>query len=196
MHYFCYEALAATQDLAKSTHNISKSVPNPATIDRSLYPYALDSKQSFDFASMLENLVFLEVLNNAYKNLQTYISVNNPNMQSIQHYLAHISALVEKNIQNLNCTRQIAEYQYNFIPCFKSLHNALQHFQDNLPNELKAWQQNAPRFYSDYLREQLRLAALFPKVTSEILTLNNNEVRGDEDDIAAQNEITDTKFGA
>ena len=72
----------------------------------------------------------------------------------------------------------------------------MQHFQDNLPNELKAWQQNALRFYSDYLREQLRLAALFPKVTSEILTLNNNEVHGDEDDIAAQNEITNIKFGA
>ena len=33
-------------------------------------------------------------------------------------------------------------------------------------------------FYTDYIKEQVRLAALFPRVTSEILRFSDNEIQG------------------
>jgi peptidoglycan/xylan/chitin deacetylase (PgdA/CDA1 family) len=42
------------------------------------------------------------------------------------------------------------------------------------------WLNNSQVFYTAYLREQLRLAALFPKPSSEILKLNETEVLGSE----------------
>lgn len=149
---------------------------NPAKSDRSLYPYAINSKESFDFASKLENLAFLEVLDKVNKNLDSYVSVKNPNEKSMEKYLAYITNIVLKNTQKLQCVK----YENNFLPCFKTDKEALEYFQNNLPNELRAWHENALQFYENYLKEQLRLSALFPRITSEILTLNDNEIRGDE----------------
>jgi peptidoglycan/xylan/chitin deacetylase (PgdA/CDA1 family) len=48
-----------------------------------------------------------------------------------------------------------------------------------LPPDLGAWQAAAFAFHQAYLREQLRLARLFPGITSEILPLDSSEILGD-----------------
>jgi peptidoglycan-N-acetylglucosamine deacetylase len=48
-----------------------------------------------------------------------------------------------------------------------------------MPAALLPWRDAAKRFYADYLYEQLRLAALFNKVSSEIFTYSPKEIQGD-----------------
>lgn len=40
------------------------------------------------------------------------------------------------------------------------------------------WYEKTKEFYVDYIKEQIRLSALFPNITSEILTLSKNEIQG------------------
>lgn len=48
-----------------------------------------------------------------------------------------------------------------------------------MPAGLLPWREAAGKFYDDYLYEQLRLAALFTKVSSEIFTYSPKEIQGD-----------------
>ena len=50
--------------------------------------------------------------------------------------------------------------------------------QKQMPDNLKKWYESAQHFYDYYLCEQLRLAALYPRITSEILQLSKNEIQG------------------
>jgi peptidoglycan/xylan/chitin deacetylase (PgdA/CDA1 family) len=49
-----------------------------------------------------------------------------------------------------------------------------------LQSEMPAWFAGASAFYAVYVSEQMRLAALFPKPTSEILKLTDKELNGTE----------------
>lgn len=153
---------------------------NVAKSDRTLYPYKLDSKESFDFASKLEILTFLEVLLNAKDNIDDYISVKTPNADSIKRY---IDSTIEVMRGNYDKSTHSYSYPHNFLPNLKLEDNYTALFEmmnHRLPKELQPWRENALAFYKAYVSEQLRLAALFPRITSEILTFNTNEIRGDE----------------
>src|SRR4030095_11768296 len=52
--------------------------------------------------------------------------------------------------------------------------------QERIPGDLRQWYEFSKNFYDRYLNEQLRLAALFPKTTSEIIGLSENEISGHE----------------
>ena len=53
-------------------------------------------------------------------------------------------------------------------------------FFQKLPQNLAAWQKETQTFFDTYAKEQLRLAALFPKISSEILPLHPDEILGDK----------------
>lgn len=50
----------------------------------------------------------------------------------------------------------------------------------SIPTTLDSWRENITEFVSIYVNEQVRLAALFPKTTSEIDLFNDQEWNGDE----------------
>jgi peptidoglycan/xylan/chitin deacetylase (PgdA/CDA1 family) len=52
-------------------------------------------------------------------------------------------------------------------------------WQTKIPPTLSAWRDNLQQFTRAYTDEQLRLAALFPNISSEIDTFNANEWNGD-----------------
>ena len=47
-----------------------------------------------------------------------------------------------------------------------------------MPKQLAKWYESSKTFYTHYCIEQIRLAALYPRITSEILQLSQNEIQG------------------
>lgn len=155
-----------------------------AKIDRSLWPYLLNKPEEFDFASKAEMLVFTSALQ-SYEGLpedtiRKRLGLERISVASIERWKRLTTTILLKNFAVLP-----AALPHDFLPRQKmeSWHdvvNASQEFQKKIPQELAAWLLNAREFYAYYLYEQLRLAALFPRTTSEILTLDDSEITGFE----------------
>lgn len=155
-----------------------------AKSDRSLWIYPINSAQSFDFASKMEMLVFIQQLNEIkglnQEQILQYTRLKNVNMNSVQTYIKQTQ---EKILQNFkNATLRAKE---DYLPevhtlTWESLSKLAQYAQNNLPQELQTWRNNAEEFYKNYLYEQIRLAGLFPSITSEILLLDGIEKSGAE----------------
>ncbi len=164
-----------------------------ALINRSAWVYPLNSPASFDFASKMEMLAFVrhfQALQNLDDNaLKAYIQskVKNPNLNSMRAYFARMQTKILTNFEAITKAEHKREkLPYDFLPTLKSpikwrdvLHLS-QYATHKLPPELTKWQESADVFYAQYLLEQVRLAALFPNITSEILPLGELEILGDE----------------
>lgn len=155
-----------------------------AKSDRSLWVYPIHSPQSFDFASKMEMLVFINKLNeiSTYNQEQflQYTKLKKVDMQSIHSYIQQTK---EKMIKNFQYATHKAKEDYLPTPKnldWESLVKLSVYAKNNLPHELIAWRENAEEFYQKYLYEQIRLAGLFPSITSEILLLDGIEKSGVE----------------
>lgn len=153
-----------------------------AKSDRSLWVYPINSPQSFDFASKMEMLIFIHQLNEVEQYSQEqflqYTHLKNVDMQSIHSYIQQTK---EKMIKNFQYATHRAKEDYLPTPKnldWESLVKLSVYAKNNLPHELIAWRENAEEFYQKYLYEQIRLAGLFPKITSEILLLDGIEKNG------------------
>ena len=168
--------------------NISWAGGGPAQVakvDRSLWPYAIHSTAEFDFASKMEMLVFVRMLDQLEKtsnedSLKKYVGLQNVSMTSIQTWKEQTKRVFLANFANLK-----DKLPHDYIPLPKPLAwpslVVASHVQESkMPTELKVWYEAAQKFYARYLYEQLRLAALFPRTTSEILTLQPSELTGFE----------------
>lgn len=155
-----------------------------AKSDRTLWVYPINSPQAFDFASKMEMLVFIGKLSEIEQYTQEqflqYTQLKKVDMQSIQTYIKNTK---EKMINNFKHATLRAKEDYLPTPQnidWESLCKLSIYATNNLPQELKAWRSNAEEFYEKYLYEQIRLAGLFPSITSEILMLGENEKSGNE----------------
>lgn len=153
-----------------------------AKSDRSLWVYPINSPQSFDFASKMEMLIFIaqldEVEQYSQEQFLQYTHLKNVDMQSIHSYIQQTKEKMVKNFQNALLR---AKEDYLPIPSvftWESLVKLSEYAKNNLPKELEVWRVNAEEFYQKYLYEQIRLAGLFPKITSEILLLDGIEKMG------------------
>lgn len=156
-----------------------------AKSNRSLWPYAINSPAEFDFASKLEMLVFARVLQ-TYEAITIEDSIRSKlGLQKIN--VASISAWKESTkktlLANFRALKQASSHDFIVLSLpleWIQVVNASAKLEQTLPGNLKAWFANASDFYDGYIYEQMRLAALFPRTTSEILTLSPNEINGSD----------------
>jgi len=153
-----------------------------ATFDRMLWPYPIHSKNSFDDASRHEIISYIRQIN----------SINLSDTSSIQEFTSI------KNINSASVTKWQSFTQNNLLKNFKQAQKSCSDKKDLCQNVntwqelstlstqykpkqfLVPWYNASQTFFSYYLYEQVRLAALFPRITSEIHTLDEREIQGFE----------------
>ncbi len=150
-----------------------------ATYDRDLWPVKISNKVQFNRASLFENIMFASVLrelpdkfNEAY--LQDFTSLKKVNLLSTNQWLNKTQNRISKNITLAGCVKNCTEYTWD------SLTGTINNELNELPINYQSWKIASREFYKTYLYEQMRLAALFPRITSEIDTLASNEHTGFE----------------
>ena len=154
-----------------------------ARSDRSLWPYAINSPSEFDFASKMEMLVFAGVLQSYEKitpedSLKKLLGVEKISTPSLVQWEEQTKKLLVVNFRLLT-----TQSSHDFITAgnpqnWQQIIEVAGKLKQKMPDNLKAWFANATDFYDTYIYEQMRLAALFPRVTSEILTLSDEEISG------------------
>ena len=151
-----------------------------AKADRSLWPYQIDSDKNFDIASKCEMLAFVAVFNQ-YTNMSTEelskkTKVSKPNLASITQWKELTKFRILENFKNLSEQSLTDIIAIKKNSTWKTL-SAIQ-LQKAIPPNLAKWLESSVNFYSNYINEQLRLAALNPRLTSEIFLIAPNEADG------------------
>ncbi len=171
--------------LASGTAARAAGPKEVAVADRSLWPVAIRSSKDFDQASRAENLMFAKVLGELEARSADYptlLGVKQVHGESVRRWLDEVKGTVAGNLraarascgtpQELGCAGE--------APTAANVVQQGTAFVAALPAEYKAWREMDERFYGIYVRELLRLAALFPSPTSEILTFGPGEYTGAE----------------
>ena len=165
--------------------NFGNSQIGPNTIaksDRSFWNFPMNSSYDFDVASKCEILVFIEVFTEycTYdeEKLKVLTSLKTLNSQSVENWKIQTRKILLNNINALDKEALNAVIKISPKNTWETLSKV--ELGKNIPEQLTNWYQNSKTFYKSYIYEQLRLAALFPKITSEINTLHPNEVTGHE----------------
>lgn len=156
-----------------------------AKADGALWPHAIENRADFDTASRAELLVSATVLDDLIRNTPDPIDlgIKRVNADSVDQWTHAARRQWIRNMENAaaGCSENSLGCGSSSTTWAELVRNA-QQFSGELKNDdvYRAWLENTRKFYRTYLREQLRLAALFPRITSEILTLDGTEVTGDE----------------
>ena len=154
-----------------------------ALSDRSLWPSPVRTAQDFDQASRAENLVFAKVLGELETRSAEYptlLGVKQVHDASLSRWLEQVKATVATNLRAArgSCGAPTELGCAGEAPTAANVVAQGGAFVASLPASYKAWLAMDERFYSLYAREQLRLAALYPAPTSEILTFGAGEDTG------------------
>ena len=154
-----------------------------AKINRSLWPYKINSAAEFDFASKMEMLVFARVLLasesiTAEDSIKKYLGLEKISTLSITKWKEQVKKVLVANFNVINTTTNHDFIEIHKPQSWQQITNTANTLENKIPGNLKAWFTNATEFYDSYIYEQMRLAALFPRVTSEILTLQSSEIIG------------------
>lgn len=161
------------------------AAPNdPATLDRSTWPDALSSPALFDVASRAEILTFArallasEVLDEAA--LKQRLGLKTVNMASIDHLRQRWWARL---VQNYDLAQRSCEQDASFcyyVVDIDTLREQAGKFEVGPDSFYIKWAEPSKAFHERYLDEQLRQAALFPQVSSEIERFGDYERNGAE----------------
>ena len=166
--------LAATAALAAGPEKV-------ASYDRHLWPETIDNPQRFDRASRQEILAMVRVIERTQladaQAIQAFTGLKTPNVESVANWLAETRRRLLANYQaaSPSCDGGETCSPAGDWPTLDRL--AVQAADDATP---QAWRQAAEGFHTTYLYEQVRLAALFPLITSEIAQLDGQELTGFE----------------
>ena len=151
-----------------------------ATFDRTLWGEPLDTKFAFNKASRYEILSYVKQIVNT--NLSTIVAVQkfvgrkNVNLSSLQKWKVFTQ---EQLLTNFKIAQKTCISSKNLCQRVNSWAELAILAREYKPKEnKKSWYEASQTFFSYYLYEQARLAALFPKVTSEIRKLDVSEVQG------------------
>ncbi|MGC5703954.1 polysaccharide deacetylase family protein [Pseudomonas sp. NFXW11] len=154
-----------------------------ATIDRSGWPNSLTSSVEFDTASRGEILMFAKVLlaSEALDEsaLKQRLGVRQLDLASVNQVRQRFWELL---LENYRLASQDCDGA-PFCPPVRNLGDLRQlaaGFTGDSKATYGAWAEASARFHQQYLHEQLRLAALFPSVSSEIRRMAPAEHLGDE----------------
>ena len=168
--------------LSLSAHAAGPAVV--AKVDRQLWQASINTPDNFDKASRAAVLVYALSLQEMQKlsdtDMKAAFKIKTVNRASLTKWVNKELALSLHNYQAAakNCTGD----DWTCVVAINSTENLVKQaetFPAKIPPALSAWRVNLEQFTRSYAAEQLRLAALFPKVSSEIDFFNDNEWNGD-----------------
>lgn len=155
-----------------------------AAPDRSLWPDPIDNTASFDRASRAEILTFGHELA-ASEALDDAQLIDLLKIKQVDH--ASVDAIRAKYWSRLASGYALASAHCApaepFCPATKdeaAFRAAAAAFKGPEDSRYSAWYANATVFHHVYLDELLRLAALFPRISSEVDTFSSAELSGNE----------------
>lgn len=152
-----------------------------ASYDRTLWPENIDSPQHFDRASRQEILALVRVIERTpladAAAIQTFTGVKTPNAEGVARWLEETRRRLLANYQAAShgCDGEATCPPAADWPALVQLAG-----QAAGDAATQAWRLAAEGFHTTYLYEQVRLAALFPRITSEIARLDDSELNGFE----------------
>jgi peptidoglycan/xylan/chitin deacetylase (PgdA/CDA1 family) len=152
-----------------------------ATADYKLWHQSINSADAFDKASRAALLVYVTNLNSMQampsEEMLSAFKIETVNRASVQKWINQELDLTLANYQKAakTCVK-------NDWTCATNIHSLPELIKKSesalIPANLMPWKINLNKFTRFYIGEQMRLAALFPKITSEIDTFSNNEWTG------------------
>ena len=157
-----------------------------ASFDRTTWPEKLNTKAAFDKASRFEIYHFVtaldeQILSNKQE-ITKFTNIKNVNINAVMEW----KKLATKRLLNAfiaacqSSNEQVNLAECNNINSITAIKNNMEAAYLNLPPSFDRWKTSSMAFHKRYLYEQVRLAALFPRITSEILTLDDSEMTGFE----------------
>ena len=155
-----------------------------ARSNRSLWPDAIQSAAGFDRASRAELLAFGHQLS-ATENLSDDAWRTRLHLKEVD--AAHLARMRDTYWQRIARNYTLASAHCStgepFCPAatdVESFRQASNRFDVPGDERYRPWYENAAAFHRAYLDEILRLAALFPRISSEVDTFNADEFTGSE----------------
>lgn len=154
-----------------------------AKCNRSLWPHQINSPAAFDFASQMEMLAFVAVFieQDSLKNelqLKTYLGLKRVTPESVMAWRKSMEQFLVINFNNCLFSDSTNFLNLQLPITWETITTKAAKLPENLDEKYVPWYQNAREFYKLYLYEQMRLAALFPRISSEILTFDSTEIQG------------------
>ncbi|QRN93688.1 polysaccharide deacetylase family protein [Archangium violaceum] len=162
-------ALLCVPLLASSAHAAGLKV---SVTERAHWPWPLESPSAFDVASRAELAVFVEAL--ADSDTREGASGD---AASVARWKAWMRKVLVENFAKARETCIAGELfcEGQVPPSWEALVTTARTGLGKLPAELAPWYAEQKPFHQGYLYEQVRLAGLFPRVTSEIFPLASSE---------------------
>jgi peptidoglycan/xylan/chitin deacetylase (PgdA/CDA1 family) len=155
-----------------------------AKTDRHLWQEPIDTPAGFDAASRAALLIYTLALEDMQQlsdpAMLAAFKIKSINRASVEKWLKKEQQLSLRNYQDAAQGCAASDWAcVGSITTVEALQQAATKATLNLPPKLLAWRDSLNNFAHDYVAEQLRLAALFPKISSEIDLFNSNEWNGD-----------------
>ncbi len=152
--------------------------------DRTRWPEPLTSAAAFDRASRAEILSFTAALAETEglddSALMTGLGGRKVHGQSLRRWREETGRRLLENFRRAAAGCATGEPFCGSVPAPAALRALAAGLDDSLAEAYRAWRDDARAFHRIYATEQLRLAALFPAPTSEILTVSAAERTGFE----------------
>jgi peptidoglycan/xylan/chitin deacetylase (PgdA/CDA1 family) len=155
-----------------------------AKVDRQLWQAPINTPESFDKASRAAVLLYALSLQEMQKlsdtEMKAAFKIKAVNRASVTKWINKELALSLHNYQN--AAIKCAGDDWTCVGAINSTEDLVKQAETlatKIPPTLSAWRDNLAQFTRAYTAEQMRLAALFPKVSSEIDFFNDNEWNGD-----------------
>ena len=155
-----------------------------AKADRQLWPEAINTVNGFDKASRASILIYALTLQSMQKmsdsDMLAAFKIKSLNRTSVEKWLKKelFLSLVNYQRASANCATN-DEFCINGIATTDELLKKAAVWRLKVSPNLLPWSESFTIFTRVYVSEQLRLAALFPKISSEIDHFNDNEFNGD-----------------
>lgn len=156
----------------------------PSTVakaDLGLWHEPIDTRAGFDKASRAAILVYAAALGDMGRmsdaDMLASFRIKSVNRASVDKWLAKELALAAANYKL--AAARCGAGDWTCVALAHDLPATAAAWMRGLPAAQSAWRDNMEAFARAYAGEQLRLAALFPKTTSEIDTFDDNEWNGD-----------------
>lgn len=156
-----------------------------ARANRHLWPDSINTPDGFDKASRASVLVYILALRDMREvsdaDLRVSLKVKILNRTSVDKWL---KKEMESSFQNYRraSTNCVADDWtcLDSVALSEDLLGKVQVWSQNIPRPFLAWRDDFKHFCRAYAAEQMRLAAIFPRVSSEIDRFNDREWNGDD----------------
>ncbi|MCL6416804.1 polysaccharide deacetylase family protein [Aestuariirhabdus sp. Z084] len=149
-------------------------------MDRSLWPDPINDAHSFNRASRYELYSFIQQLNalgplKDETQIAELTGISSVDLPSVQRWSNKTRQRLLVNYRH-SCQAQACLA----VDDYRDLTAVAQNQLSSLTAQYADWQTASAGFHHDYIREQLRLAVLFSRISSEIHTLSSQEINGFE----------------